>query len=66
MSTNSLYYETLTSLLLTIPGIGGVVIDDENNQITISTIPDDFRLNGQRIIVELKFGLILQPVVALK
>jgi len=51
--TDSLYYETLTSLLLTIPGIGGVVIDDENNQITISTIPDDFRLNGQRIIVEL-------------
>lgn len=51
--TDSLYYDTLTSLLLTIPGIGGVVIDDENNQITISTIPDDFRLNGQRIIVEL-------------
>jgi hypothetical protein len=51
--TDSLYYDTLTSLLLTVPGIGGVVIDDENNQITISTIPDDFRLNGQRIIVEL-------------
>lgn len=51
--TDSLYYDTLTNLLLTIPGIGGVVIDDQNNQITISTIPDDITLNGQRIIVEL-------------
>ena len=50
---DSLYYDTLTSLLLTVPGIGGVVIDDQNNQITISTIPDDITLNGQRIIVEL-------------
>ena len=50
---DSLYYDTLTSLLLTVPGIGGVVIDDQNNQITINTIPDDITLNGQRIIVEL-------------
>jgi len=50
---DSLYYETLTSLLLTVPGIGGVIIDDQNNQITINTIPGNNTLNGQRIVVEL-------------
>ena len=51
--SDNLYYETVRSLLLTIPGIDDVIFNPSNNQITISTIPDDITLNGQRIIVEL-------------
>jgi uncharacterized protein (DUF2141 family) len=51
--SDNLYYDTVTDLLLTIPGIGGVSIDAINNQINISTKPDDTSLNGQEIVVEL-------------
>jgi hypothetical protein len=51
--SDNLYYDTVKDLLLTIPGIGGVTIDSLNNQITITTDPNNSTLNGQEIIVEL-------------
>jgi uncharacterized protein (DUF2141 family) len=51
--SDNLYYDTVKSLLLTIPGVGDVTIDSLNNQIIISTKPGDNTLNGQEIIVEL-------------
>ena len=52
-TSDNLYYDTVKDLLLTIPGIGGVTIDSLNNQITITTDPNNSTLNGQEIIVEL-------------
>jgi hypothetical protein len=51
--TDSLYYDTLKNLLLTVPGVGGVTIDESNNQIIVSTIPGNNRLNNQQIVVKL-------------
>ena len=51
--SDNLYYDTVKDLLLTIPGIGGVTIDSLNNQITITTDPNNSTLSGQEIIVEL-------------
>ena len=51
--SDNLYYDTVTDLLLTIPGVGGVSIDAINNQINISTNPDNTTLNGQEIVIEL-------------
>lgn len=51
--TDNTYYDTVTSLLQTIPGIGTITIDALNNQITIQTIPGDTTLNGQEIVIEL-------------
>lgn len=50
---DNLYYDTVKSLLLTIPGVGGVTIDSLNNQITIQTIPGNTSLNGQEIVIDL-------------
>ena len=50
---DNLYYDTVTSLLNTIPGIGVITVDDLNNQITIQTSPTNDSLNGQEIIIEL-------------
>lgn len=47
------YYDTVVSLLQTIPGIGNVTVDAVNNQIKIETNPNNNSLNGQEIIVEL-------------
>ena len=47
------YYDTVVSLLQTIPGIGNINVDSVNNQITIETNPNNNSLNGQEIIVEL-------------
>ena len=47
------YYDTVVSLLQTIPGIGNITVDSVNNQITIETNPNNNSLNGQEIIVEL-------------
>jgi len=46
------YYDTVVSLLNTIPGIGVITVDSANNQITIQTSPTNNSLNGQEIIVE--------------
>ena len=51
--TDTLYLNTLKSLLLTVPGVGDVTINEENNQIIVSTIPWDDTLNNQELIVEL-------------
>jgi hypothetical protein len=50
---DNLYYDTVTSLLNTIPGIGVITVDDLNNQITIQTSPTNDSLNGQEIIIKL-------------
>lgn len=47
------YYDTVVSLLNTIPGIGVITVDSANNQITIQTSPTNNTLNGQEIIIEL-------------
>jgi hypothetical protein len=51
--TDNDYYDTVVSLLQTIPGIGNVTVDSGNNQITIETISGNTTLDGQEIIVEL-------------
>ena len=51
--TDNQYYDTVVSLLQTIPGIGNVTVDSGNNQITIETSPGNTTLDGQEIIVEL-------------
>ena len=51
--SDNLYYDTVTSLLQTIPGIGTITIDSLNNQITIQTVPGDNSLNGQEIVIDL-------------
>ena len=47
------YYNAVKSLLSTISGIGNVIIDESNNQITIETNPGNTTLNGQEIVVDL-------------
>jgi len=51
--SDNLYYDTLTQLLLSIPGIGNVTINQLENQITIQTNASGTSLNGQEIIVDL-------------
>lgn len=52
--SDNLWYNTIKALLLSIPGIQTVTIDQINNQITISTNPANNSLNGQEIVVELQ------------
>jgi hypothetical protein len=51
--SENLWYNTIRSILLSIPGIQSVTIDQINNQITIATNPSNNSLNGQEIVVEL-------------
>jgi hypothetical protein len=51
--TDNLWYDTIKQLLLSIPGILSVTIDQLNNQITIATNPASNSLDGQEIVVEL-------------
>jgi len=51
--SDNLWYNTIQSLLLSIPGIGNVTIDQLNNQITIQTSTSNNSLQGQEIKVEL-------------
>jgi hypothetical protein len=51
--SDNLYYDTVTQLLQTIPGIGVVTIDALNNQITIQTSAGNTTLNGQEIVIDL-------------
>jgi uncharacterized protein (DUF2141 family) len=51
-SDNS-WYNTVKSLLLSVPGVGNVTIDQLNNQITIETSRNDNSLQGQEIIIDL-------------
>lgn len=51
--SENLWYDTIQQLLLSIPGVLSVTIDQLNNQITIATNPSENSLNNQEIIVEL-------------
>lgn len=51
--TDNQWYDTVKSLLIGIPGIGNVTINQLNNQITIETIKGNNSLDGQEIVVEL-------------
>lgn len=54
--SDDLWYLTIKTLLYTIPGVGGVLIDANTNKITIQTLPENLILNGQEIIVELRIN----------
>jgi uncharacterized protein (DUF2141 family) len=47
------YFAVVQNLLLSVPGVGYVNIDSNNNQIIVQTIPGETILNGQQILVEL-------------
>jgi len=61
--SDNLYYDTVKNLLLSIPGVGGVTINQLNNQITIETDKNNNSLNGQEIKIEL---LIVYDIMCLK
>lgn len=47
------WYNTVRNLLLGIPGVGNVTIDQLNNQITIETSRNNTSLEGQEIVIDL-------------
>lgn len=51
--SDNLYYDTIKQLLLGVPGVGNVSIDQLNNQITIETSKNNTSLQGQEIIIDL-------------
>jgi uncharacterized protein (DUF2141 family) len=51
--SDNTWYNTVKSLLLSVPGVGDVKIDQLNNQITIETSRDNTSLQGQEIIIDL-------------
>lgn len=51
--SDNLWYNTIKSLLLSIPGVGKVTIDQLNNQITIETSKNNTSLQGQEIVIDL-------------
>lgn len=51
--SDNLYYDTVRNLLLSVPGIGGVTINQLTNQITVSTIPGNEAVVGQTIVVDI-------------
>jgi hypothetical protein len=51
--SDNLYYDTITQLLLSVPGVGGVTVNPTENLITIETTRDDNTLQGQEIIIDL-------------
>jgi hypothetical protein len=51
--SDNLWYNTIRSLLLSIPGIGKVTINQLNNQITIETSKNNTSLQGQEIVIDL-------------
>jgi large repetitive protein len=51
--TDNQWYNTIRTLLLGIPGVGNVIIDQLNNQITIETSRNNTSLQGQEIVIDL-------------
>jgi uncharacterized protein (DUF2141 family) len=51
--SDNLYYNTVKNLLLSVPGVAEVIINQLNNQITIVTNTDNNSLNTQEIKIEL-------------
>ena len=47
------YYDTITQLLLSVPGVGSVVVNPTDNLITIETTRGNNTLQGQEIVVDL-------------
>ena len=54
--TDNDWYNTLRTLLLGIPGVGNVIIDQLNNQITIETSRNNTSLEGEEIVIDLVIG----------
>jgi hypothetical protein len=54
--TDNQWYDTIRTLLLGIPGVGGVTINPTNNQITIETSKNNTSLQGQEIVIDLIIG----------
>jgi hypothetical protein len=50
---DNLYYDTITQLLLSIPGIGGVTVNAPENIITIETARGNTTLESQEIVIDL-------------
>ena len=50
---DNLYYDTITQLLLTVPGVGSVTTNPLDNIITIETTRGNDTLQGQEISVDL-------------
>jgi hypothetical protein len=51
--TDSEWYDAIRTLLLAIPGVANVIIDEPNNQITIETTKNNTTLEGQEIVIDL-------------
>lgn len=51
--TDNQWYDTIRTLLLGIPGVGNVTIDQLNNQITIETSRNNTSLEGEEIVIDL-------------
>ena len=54
--TDNQWYDTIRTLLLGIPGVGNVIIDQLNNQITIETSRNNTSLEGEEIVIDLIIG----------
>ena len=50
---DNLYYDTITQLLLSVPGVGSVVVNPTDNLITIETTRGNTTLQGQEIVIDL-------------
>lgn len=50
------WYLVVKTLLYTVPGVGNVSIDSDNNRIIIQTIADSSILNGQEILIEMRIN----------
>jgi uncharacterized protein (DUF2141 family) len=50
---DSLWIDTITPLLLSVPGVTNVSVNDNNNQIIIETSPENTTLLNQEIVLEL-------------
>jgi hypothetical protein len=51
--SDNLYYDTITELLLTVPGVGSVTVNPTENIITIETAKGNTTLEGQIIEIDL-------------
>lgn len=51
--TDNQWYDTIKTLLLGIPGVGDVTINQLNNQITIETSRNDTTLEGKEVVIDL-------------
>lgn len=50
---DNLYYDTITQLLLSVPGVGSVTVNPIDNTITIETTKGNDTLQGQEIVIDL-------------